>query len=78
MQSPLSELTNKAMALPIEERTILAQRLWESVEDFVDSDIETAWLNTAERRWMEIQEEKTKCITGTEAVKRTRMSLKTR
>jgi len=78
MQTTLSEITNKAMGLPIEERTILAQRLWESVEDFVDSEVEAAWLDTAEKRWMDIQEEKVKCITDTEAIKRARMSLKTR
>ena len=33
MQNPLVDLTEKALALPIDERIELARKLWESLEE---------------------------------------------
>lgn len=76
MRTTLNEITDKALHLPIQERTILAQRLWESVEGFTDPEVERAWLDTAEKRWIEIEEEKVTCIPGSEAIEKARMNLK--
>jgi len=46
MELALNELTDKALALPTDERAILAQRLWESVEGFADGTIEKEWLKS--------------------------------
>jgi len=33
MQNPSTDVTEKALALPVEERAELARKLWESLED---------------------------------------------
>ena len=76
MELALNELTNKALALPLGERTLLAQRLWESIEDFIDSDIEQEWFNVAEQRWKDIEVGSVQCIPVEEAMKTARAKLK--
>jgi putative addiction module component (TIGR02574 family) len=69
MEWALNELTSKALALPLGERILLAQRLWESIEDFIDSDVEQEWLNAAEQRWKDIEEGSVQCIPAEKAMK---------
>lgn len=76
METSLNEIADRALALPIEERTILAQRLWDSVEGFIEPGIEQEWLTVAEKRWQEIKEEKVRCIPAKKAIKRAKASLK--
>ncbi len=52
----INELTSEAMALPPDERAVLAQRLWDSLGDFVNPEFEQAWLEEADKRWHEIEE----------------------
>lgn len=75
MDAVLYELTNQALSLSTDERAILAQRLWESIEGFIDPETEEAWLREAEKRWKEIEEGKVKCIPVEEAMKEARASL---
>ncbi|MCP4213973.1 MAG: addiction module protein [bacterium] len=49
------------MSLPIDDRTLLAQRLWQSVEGFIEPSIGEEWIEVANRRWKEIENEKVKC-----------------
>jgi len=73
--STLTDVTKQALALPVEERVVLAQRVWESVEHFASSEIENAWMDETERRWREIEEGKVKCLPANEMMKRARESL---
>jgi len=75
MELALSELTNKVLSLPIDDRTILAQRLWESIEGFVDTDVEAEWLKVAEQRWRDIEEGRVQCIPAEEAMTIARSNL---
>jgi len=71
----LAEVTNEALALPVEERVVLAQRVWNSVEHFASSEIEKAWMDEADRRWVEIEEGKAQCLPADEVMRRARESL---
>ncbi len=75
MELEMSELTDRALSLPIDERTVLAQRLWESVEGFIDTDVEEEWLNMAEQRWRDIEEGRVQCIPAEEAMTKARSRL---
>lgn len=75
MELALSEITDKALSLPIDDRVALAQRLWDSIEGFIDPEIEDAWLKETEKRLKEIEEGKVECIPAEEAMKRAKASL---
>lgn len=76
MSTLLGELTDRALNLPLSERAILAQRLWESLDDFIDPVIEEAWIVEAESRWQEIEQGKAECIPVKEVITKARESLK--
>ena len=71
----LAEVTSEALALPVEERVVLAQRVWNSVEHFASCEIERAWMDEADRRRLEIEEGKAQCLPADEAMRRARQSL---
>jgi putative addiction module component (TIGR02574 family) len=75
MELALNELTDQALSLSVDERTLLAQRLWESIEGFIDTETEKAWLEESDRRWKDIKEGKVKCIPAEKAMKKARASL---
>jgi len=56
--STLADVTKQVLALPVEERVVLAQRVWDSVGHFASSEVEKAWMDEADRRWREIEEGK--------------------
>jgi putative addiction module component (TIGR02574 family) len=68
MISGLKDITAKALTLPIDERVILVQRLWNSIEGYANPKIEEEWLALAEKRWIEIEEGKVQCIPAEEAM----------
>jgi putative addiction module component (TIGR02574 family) len=76
MMPLLKDITAKALTLPIDERVILAQCLWNSIEDYVNPNIEKEWLALAEKRWIEIEEGKVQCIPAEEAMMKARAYLK--
>jgi len=57
----LSDVTKEALSLPVEDRVVLAQRVWESMKHFASADVEKAWMEEADRRWREIEEGKVQC-----------------
>ena len=75
MATAIHELTDQAMTLSADERTILALRLWESVEDFIDPEIEQAWFEEVEKRWLEIKDGVVECLPAEEVMKKARAKL---
>ncbi|MBA7656776.1 hypothetical protein ES703_64703 [subsurface metagenome] len=78
MSTAIDELTSQVMALPPDERALLAQRLWDCLQDFVNPEIEKAFLEEAKKRWHEIEEGKVQCIPAKEVMKEARASLNKR
>ncbi len=76
MSTLLTEITDQALNLPSNERAILARRLWESLDDFIDPDTEEAWIVEAEKRRQEIDQGKVECIPVEEVMNNIRASLK--
>ncbi|MFH1096425.1 MAG: addiction module protein [Candidatus Desantisbacteria bacterium] len=76
MSTATMELTEKVLILPMDERVILAQYIWDSVEHFVDPWIEKAWLDETERRWQEIEQGRVECVPAEEVMKKARVSLR--
>jgi putative addiction module component (TIGR02574 family) len=73
--STLTDVTKEALALSIEDRVVLAQRVWESIEHFSNADVEKALMDVADRRWREIEEGKVQCEPADQVMKRARESL---
>lgn len=74
--STLAEVTNEALALSLDERVVLAQRVWDSVEHFASREVEKAWRDEVDRRWREIEEGKIQCLPAADVMKRARESLR--
>lgn len=55
MTAILAKLEEEALSLPREERAFLADRLLSSLGGEVLSDVDTAWIAEAERRYGEYQ-----------------------
>lgn len=68
-------LLDEVLTLEIDERAVLAQKIWDSIEHFVSPEVEEAWLVEADRRWREIEEKRVMCISADEAIKKARKSL---
>lgn len=60
----------------MDDRVILAQQLWDSIEGFSDPNIEEEWLEKAEKRWEEIENGRVHCFPAAEAMLKARNSLK--
>ena len=75
MTALVEQLARQVLALPVEDRAALAQRVWDSIEHFADADTEKAWLDEADRRWREIEEGKVECIPAAEVMRRARASI---
>jgi len=73
--STLSDVTKDALSLPADDRAVLAQRVWESMEHFADADVEKAWMAEADRRWREIEEGKVQCQPADQVMSQARKSL---
>ncbi|MCX7017093.1 MAG: addiction module protein [Candidatus Sumerlaeota bacterium] len=74
--STLTDVTKQALALPVEDRVALAQRVLDSVEHFASPEIEKAWMDEADRRWREIEEGKVQCLPADEVMKQARERLR--
>jgi len=75
MSTAIIELTHQAMALPADKRALLALRLWESVQDFIDPEIEQAWFEEVEKRWLEIKSGIVRCLPAEEVMNKARATL---
>ena len=51
----MQEIEQVALTLAPEDRAILADRLWQSVEAEPQIDIQGGWLEVAERRFQELK-----------------------
>ena len=73
--STLTEVTKEALTLSVDERVVLAHRLWGSVEHLVSPETEKAWMNEVDRRWREVENGEVRCLPADEVMKRARESL---
>ena len=64
MATELIQLIDEALALPDSDRATLASLLLKSLEseEELDSDVESAWAQEAERRWNQIESGAVKTI----------------
>ena len=73
--STLTDVTKEALSLSIDERVVMAQKVWESIEHFSSAEIEKAWMDEADRRWQEIETGKVQCQPADQVMKRARENL---
>ena len=56
MATTLQEVTNEALALPVEARAFLVEKLLESLDEQEDFPVSEAWMKEISRRSREIDE----------------------
>ena len=69
-------IEEEALALPVQERAKLIERLLESLDTLPEQEAETLWLDTAERRAREIDEGTVSLVTPDELERRVQARLK--
>jgi putative addiction module component (TIGR02574 family) len=69
-------IEEKALALPVQERAKLIERLLESLDTLPEQEAEALWLDVAERRAREIDEGKVQLVTPEELQRRIQTHLK--
>jgi putative addiction module component (TIGR02574 family) len=62
MPTKLDKVLKEAMALPVKDRAVIAERLIASLETKVDPDVDLAWQEEVERRGRDIASGKVKTI----------------
>lgn len=75
MPMTIEQLAEEALALPIEQRALLADRLVESLEGSEVSRLDRLWATEAKRRRDEVRQGRVETIPGDEALARVRRSL---
>jgi putative addiction module component (TIGR02574 family) len=68
MPMRVEDLTEEALALPIEARALLADRLVESLDPAEDGYIHRLWVKEAHRRLGELRSGEVESIPGEEAM----------
>lgn len=63
-QIELDSLTSQVLALPVEHRLTLGEKLIESVEPFSNADVDDAWSDELKRRISEIENGQVECISS--------------
>lgn len=69
-------IEEEALALPLQERAKLVERLLDSLENLPEPEAEALWLDVAERRAREIDEGKVQLVTPEELERRVQAQLK--
>jgi putative addiction module component (TIGR02574 family) len=69
-------IEEEALALPLDQRVKLAERLLESLESLPEQEAESLWLDVAQRRAREIDEGKVQLVTPEELERRIQARLK--
>jgi putative addiction module component (TIGR02574 family) len=69
-------LENEALALPVQERAKLIERLLDSLDSLPAQEAEVLWLDVAQRRAREIDEGKVQLLTPDELERRVQARLK--
>jgi putative addiction module component (TIGR02574 family) len=70
------EIMSDALALPPDERVLLAEHLMDSLETVDQERIDALWAQEAERRYKEIEDGIVKAIPGEEVMNRLRSRYK--
>lgn len=70
------EIMNAALALPPDEREMLAEHLMESLDAEQQARIDALWAEEAERRFKEIEDGVVQAIPGEEVMERLRSRYK--
>lgn len=76
MVSDFDDILKRALALPAEDRAVLADLLLESLDAPDQKEIDAAWAEEAERRMREIDEGKVELIDGELVMERLRSRFK--
>jgi len=71
-----STIEEEALALPLQERAKLVERLLESLDTLPEQEAEALWLDVAERRAREIDEGQVHLVTPEELERRVQSRLK--
>ena len=56
MSTQLKDIEERALQLPPAERELLAERLWQRLDDQPLSNVDEAWVREAEARYRELEE----------------------
>ncbi|MGI8604933.1 MAG: addiction module protein [Verrucomicrobiales bacterium] len=75
MPMTIEQLAEEALALPSEQRALLADRLVESLDAGEANRLDRLWTAEAKRRRDEVRQELVQTIPGDEALARVRRSL---
>ena len=78
MTTTVEQLARQVLALPVEDRASLAQKVCDSIEHFMDPETEKAWLDEVDRRWREIEQGRAECVPAGAVMRRARASLSRR
>lgn len=70
-----AEKMAEVLALPEEDRALLAHRLLASLDSTVDPNSEAEWLDVVDRRWREIEDGLVECRPVEHVVQEIRQSL---
>jgi putative addiction module component (TIGR02574 family) len=68
MKQDISGILEEVLKLPVEARAVLAGTLFDSLDEAVDQDAESAWEAEIALRLKEIDQRKVKLIPWTEAM----------
>jgi putative addiction module component (TIGR02574 family) len=75
MPMTIEQLADEALALPTEQRALLADRLVESLDVSKAGRLDDLWATEAKRRRDEVRQGRVQTIPGDEAIARVRRSL---
>ncbi|MBI1955424.1 MAG: addiction module protein [Acidobacteria bacterium] len=75
MGTQFEEIAADAMKLPLRDRVRLAQRLVSSLDDQMETDVETLWAAEAERRLQELRTGKVQGIEAAESFRKAHEAL---
>ena len=75
MPMTIEQIAEEALALPSEQRALLADRLVESLDASEVSRLDDLWATEAKRRRDEVRQGRVQTIPGDEALARVRRSL---
>jgi putative addiction module component (TIGR02574 family) len=76
MASKVDDLAAEALNLPVAERVRLVSRLLASLDEQSDQALELAWIEEAERRYQEVQEDPAAAEPAAAAFQRARHALR--
>lgn len=75
MNAQAAQLYEKALALPEADRAALAEKLYASVDQGFDPEVEEAWSEEIKRRMEEIDSGKVKMIPGEQVLQKLQAKL---